>query len=339
MRKTLLRIMVLLSMLLIVSFAVILVNQTAQLVEMADRVDPRVGTAVFWSLVALYGFCVLVPIFLILRLPAPLRPPASEDDPAFSKHIERLRARLSRNRNLRDRVVVTREEIDQALVELDALADEKTKAAASQVFITTAISQNGSLDALLVLAAQSKLILEIARVYYQRPTIRDLIFLYSNVGATAFIAGELEDIDLSEQVQPVITSVLGSAAGAIPGLGAATNLFVSSVLTGTGNAFLTLRVGVITRQYCRATVVPERKSVRRAAVVAATAMLGAIARDGAKRVAAAFARSSRNALGTAVTDMKTDLRQTGEVLREKGRKTWTILNQPIGKDRSGEEPA
>lgn len=340
MRKTLLRVVTLLSVLLLVSFAVILVNQTAQLVDLADRVDPRLGTVVFWSLVALYGFCAIVPMFMILRLPAPIRPPASDQDPAFPDHLRKLGTRLRRNRHLKGRAIVTRDEIDGALLELDEVADRTTRATASQVFITTAISQNGSLDALLVLAAQSKLILEIARVYYQRPTIRDLIFLYSNVGATAFVAGELEDLDLSEQLQPIVTSVLGSAAGAIPGLGAATNLFVSSVLTGTGNAFLTLRVGVIARQYCRATVLPQRRLIRRAAVVQSTAMLGAIARDGAKRVANAFATGSRNVVGNAFNEMREDIRYTGEVLRDKSRSTLSKLKpKPIDSDGPEEEPA
>lgn len=319
MRKTLLRIATLLSFLLLISFAVILVNQTAQLVALADRAHPYLGSIVFWSLIALYGFCVLVPLFMLLRLPKPLRPPESEEDPAFPRHLERLGKRLSRNPLLSDPSIESREEIESALVVLDSAANQRSKAAASQIFITTAISQNGSLDALLVLAAQSKLILEIARVYYQRPTLRDLVFLYTNVGATAFIAGELEDLDLSEQVQPVITSVLGSAAGAIPGLGAATNLFVNSVVTGTGNAFLTLRVGSICKQYCRATVLPQRRAIRRMAVVEAASMLGSIARDGARRVATAFASGSKSALATAYTDMRDDLISTGQELKRKTR--------------------
>ncbi len=325
MRKTLLRIATLLSLLLLVSFAVILVNQTAQLVTLADRLHPAVGTAVFWSLIALFGFCLLVPLFLILRLPKPLTPPASETHPDFPRHLERLGKRLSRNPLLSDPTITTRKEIESALIALDSTADQRSRAAASQIFITTAISQNGSLDALLVLAAQSKLILEIARVYFQRPTIRDLIFLYTNVGATAFIAGELEDLDLSEQVQPVLTSVLGSAAGAIPGLGAATNLFVNSVVTGTGNAFLTLRVGAITKQYCRATVLPERRTIRRVAVVEAASMLGAIAKDGARRVANAFASGSKNAFTSAYVGMREDLKFTGQELKRKGKEVTSRL--------------
>jgi hypothetical protein len=284
-----------------------------------------VGDVVFWSLVALYGFCLFVPLFLLLRLPRPLEPPASETAPEFEQHLARLGKRLSRNPLLSDPTIETRAEIEGALITLDSVADQRTKAAASQVFVTTAISQNGSLDSLLVLAAQSKLIYEIARVYFQRPTLRDLIFLYTNVGATAFIAGELEDLDLSEQVQPVLTSVLGSAAGAIPGLGAATNLFVNSVVTGTGNAFLTLRVGAITKQYCRATVLPERRIIRRVAVMEAAALLGAIARDGAKRVAGAFAAGSKSAVTSVYAEMREDLRTTRDNLRRKGREMTARL--------------
>lgn len=325
MRKTLLRVATLLSLLLLISFTVLVVNQTSQLVLLADRVHPSFGSAVFWSLIALYGFCILVPIFMLLRLPRPLKPPASEADPEFPRHLERLGRRLSRNPLISNHAIDTREEIETALLTLDSAANQRTKAAASQIFVTTAISQNGSLDALLVLAAQSKLILEIARVYYQRPTLRDLIFLYTNVGATAFIAGELEDLDLSEQVQPVLTSVLGSAAGAIPGLGAVTNLFVNSIVTGTGNAFLTLRVGAITKQYCRATVLPERRAIRRLAVVEAASMLGGIAKEGAKRVATAFAAGSKNVFTNAYTGMREDLRLTGEQIKRKGKQVGSRL--------------
>lgn len=336
MRKTILRIATVLSFFLMISFAVIVVNQTAQLVELADRVNPNLGSAVFWSLVALYGFCILVPIFLIMRLPKPLRPPASETDPAFPRHLERLGKRLSRNPLLADQSIEGRPEIDAALITLDSAADARSKAAASQVFITTAISQNGSLDALLVLAAQSKLILEIARVYYQRPTVRDLIFLYTNVGATAFIAGELEDLDLSEQVQPVITSVLGSAAGVIPGLGTATNLFVNSVVTGTGNAFLTLRVGAITKQYCRAQVLPERRTIRRVAVIEAAGMLGSIAREGAARVGRAFAAGSKNVFTSAYTEMREDLRYTGQEIAKKTKDVGARLRPRRGTPEGSE---
>lgn len=319
MRKTLSQIMVLFGVLLLVAFVVFMINQTAQLVAFADRLDPFAGEVVLWTLIALYGFCILVPIFLILRLPAPLAPPDTELSPEFPEHIKRLARRLRKNSLLAGHTISSREEIEEALRSLDIRANEVTKKTGTQVFMTTAISQNGTLDALVVLAAQSKLVLEIARIYYQRPSPRDLIFLYTNVASTAFITSELEDVDLSEQIQPVLTGVLGSAAGAIPGLQAASALFVNSVMTGSANAFLTLRVGVITKQYCRAVVLPARRTVRRAAVAQATRMLGGIAWTGARTLSNAMWTGSKKRIGDAVGGAGDQIKSTATSAREKLR--------------------
>lgn len=334
MRKTAARIAVLLGTLIITGFVVLLVNQTAQLVELAARLAPWLGSVVLWVLVTLYAFCVLVPLYLLFSLPKPLRAPDSEADPEFPAHLDRLGARLRRNPHLSARALSTREEIEAGLVALDGLANERTRLAASQVFVTTAISQNGSLDTFLVLAAQSKLVLEIARVYYQRPTLRDLVYLYSNVAATAFVAGELEDLDLTEQIQPILAAVFGSAAGAIPGFGAATGLFVNSVTTGSANAFLTLRVGIIARQYCRAVVLPPRRMLRRMAIAEATQMLGGIALSGTRRVAAALGSATKSSIGGAFESFGDQIKAAGSGFREKG----TTAAQKLGLRRPLTDP-
>ncbi len=89
---------------------------------------------------------------------------------------------------------------------------------------------------------------EIAFLYYQRPSVRDLLNLYANVASTAFVAGELQDLDLLEQMEPVVTTALGGLVGAVPGMTAFAVLFVNSVTNGGANAFLTLRVGMIARR-------------------------------------------------------------------------------------------
>jgi hypothetical protein len=55
-------------------------------------------------------------------------------------------------------------------------------------------------------------------------------------------------------------------------------------MTGAANALLTMRVGMITKQYSRALAAPQKRIVRRTALVQATGMLGAVVMDGAKRV-------------------------------------------------------
>jgi hypothetical protein len=53
MEKTFRNVLVLLSVLLVVAFLVFLVNQTVQVVGLADRVHPALGTAVLWTLLLL----------------------------------------------------------------------------------------------------------------------------------------------------------------------------------------------------------------------------------------------------------------------------------------------
>ncbi len=292
MRRTLIKFVVVAAALAAVSFGVIVVNQTAQLVELAARLHPLAGQAVFWSLLAFYAACILVPLGMWLRLPRSLVPPKSADGPEFEKYLAGLRTRLHANPRLDVARLDTREEIEAALRTLDADADELTKQAASRVFLATAVSQNGSLDALFVLGLQSRLVWDIARVYRQRPSLRDMGWLYANVVTTAFVAGEIEEMDLSQQLQPVVQNALGAAAGAIPGLQVASSVVASSIISGTANAFLTLRVGVVARRYCGAMTRPENRSLRRAAFTEAAGMLGAIATSGAKKVVGAVAKAS-----------------------------------------------
>lgn len=292
MRQTLIKYAVVVAVFFSVSFALILVNQTAQLVELAGRLHPMAGDFTFWLLVVFYAACVAVPITMWLRLPSSLAPPATADGPEFKRHLQDLGARLRANHLLAGDPLDSRADIEAALRKLDNAADVATKAAAARVFVATAVSQNGSLDAFMVLGLQSKLVWEVAHVYQQRPSLRDLGWLYGNVIATAFVAGEIDDLDLSEQIQPIIQGALGSAAGAIPGVNIAGALVANAATTGAANAFLTLRVGIVARRYCGALVQPQKRTLRHAAFVEAAGMLGAITASGTKRVVTALAKAS-----------------------------------------------
>jgi hypothetical protein len=316
MEKTLRNVLALLSALLVVAFVVFLINQTAQAVGLADRVHPALGTAVLWGLLLLYAGCALVPCVLVLRLPRALAPPATETSPDFAAHLKAMRLRLRGNPLLRGQAPSSRQEIEAAIRRLDARADEIIRGAGSQVFITTAISQNGSLDGLMVFLAQTRMLWQIARVYYQRPTLRELAFLYGNVASTALVATQLDDLDLAEQVQPLVSGVLGSAIGSMPGLQTAGSLLVNSIVTGTANAFLTLRVGIIAKRYCGALVLPERRTVRRLAVAQAAQMLGTIARDGARRVGGAFWAAAKSRVGDAARGVGDSAMQTARALAQ-----------------------
>ena len=157
------------------------------------------------------------------------------------------------------------------------------------VFITTAISQSGRLDAFTVLIAQVRMIWQVAQIFYQRPMLREMTWLYANVAATAFVASEISDIDISRQVEPIITSVLGaSLTGTIPGVNRVAGIVTNSLLTGSANAYLTLRVGAITKGYCGSLMKKERSVIRRSATVEAARLLTRIVMDSAGSISKAF---------------------------------------------------
>jgi len=317
MNKTFKKIALYASILILLLFILFVINQTAQVVQLAEKVTPSFGNLVFWALLLVYAILILVPVFLFLRLPKSLMPPKSEDAPEFDAYLAALKKRLASNRHLKGLEFSNRQQVDEALSILAKRSDEIIQQTASTVFISTAISQSGRLDAFLVLSAQSRMVLRIARLYYQRPTLRDLIQLYANVAGTAFLASEFEDVDISEQVEPVLSSTLGALAVTIPGVQLAASILVNSVLTGAANAFLTLRVGIIARRYCGSLVVSEKRTLRRAASAEAAKLLGSIVKQGTTKLSKALWKASKGKVGNLFSSMKEYAKDTGSSLLEK----------------------
>ena len=282
------RIALLLALFVILVSAVFVFNQTVQVVQSARAVNAVFGEGLMWGLIFTYCILLITPLVLWFRLPKRILPPAVTEGDEYDRFMASFRKRLSRNSQLRGLPLNTATEIDTALRILDKQADNAVTSAASAVFLSTAALQSGRLDVLVVLAAQTRLIWKIAHVYYQRPSLRDFAQLYANVASTAFIAAGVEDVD----VDVLVGTVFGSTFAAIPGM----HLLASSILSGSANAFLTLRVGMITKEYCRCTVRIEKRGLRRAATVQAGKLLGAIVRDGTVKLSKAAVNASTTKL-------------------------------------------
>jgi hypothetical protein len=306
-----------LGVLLVFVFGLFLVRQTADVVGLASTLSPGLGHAVLVVLLVLYAACLAVPVLIFLRLRQPLRPPPEEDDERFRAHLARLGARLSTNRLLGGTSVgPDRESIERALTILDRQADAHVTREASVVFLSTAISQSGSLDGLLVLAAQSRMIWAVAHVYAQRPSPRQMLWLYANVIATAFAAQAVEDLDLGEVLEPMIAPVLATTVGGGTVLLAPLATLVGeALLQGTANALLTLRVGCIAKRYCRGLPLPDRRLVRRAATREAAGMLGGVIVTHAAAVSSAVWNSGKRILASRG---RASLRQTAARLAASG---------------------
>jgi len=274
--------------LVLLSVTVVVVNQTAQVVQLASGVHPALGTVTLWGLLVSYAGLIGVPIVMIARMPQPLSPPASDTGPEFEAHLDELGRRLELNPSIRltptHERAARRQGVEDALGILDEDATRIAKQMATTVFLSTAVSQSGRLDALLVLLAQSRMIWRIARVYYQRPSLREMAHLYSNVAATAFVAGELDDLELHQMIQPLVAGSLGAAGGVIPGFQVFTTIMVNSLMSGSANAFLTLRIGMIAKAYCGSLVAQPRTRMRRSATAEAARLLSGIVKESGVRV-------------------------------------------------------
>ena len=284
MTVTVRRIAFLLASFIVVVFAVFLFNQTAQIVQSARTVNPTFGDGVMWALIFAYCVSLITPVILWFKVPKRMSPPAVAEGDEYESFMADFRKRLSRNSRLRGMPLSTAEHIDAATQLLDKQADEVVASTASAVFLSTAVLQSGRLDVMVVFAAQTRLIWQVAHVYYQRPSLRDFVQLYANVASTAFLAAGIEDVD----IDALVGTVFGSTVAAIPGM----HILTSSILTGSANAFLTLRVGMITKEYCRCTLKVEKRGIRRAATLQAAKLLGSIVRDGTVRLSKAAVQKS-----------------------------------------------
>ena len=103
MNKTYKKIALFTSIFVLLLFACFVINQTAQIVQLAEKVNPTFGRIVFWSLLAAYAILILIPVVVFLRLPRSLMPPRSEEAPEFHAHLETLRKRLASNPHLKAR--------------------------------------------------------------------------------------------------------------------------------------------------------------------------------------------------------------------------------------------
>ncbi len=291
-----------LAVLMSVCVVSLIIAGATSLISLADRIHPLAGTIAFWGICLAAGFFALYCVIAYARLPAALIPPEETSGPKHEAYLQTLRSRLAVNPRTRELPLATTAEVEAAIAHLSNEADLVVRKTASTVFLSTALMQNGRLDGLIMLFTQIQMVGRIARIYVQRPSPRELVPLYANVGATAFVASGLESLDLGEMVAPLAVSVVPALKSGIPGLSGVSALLVKCVSNGAANAFLTLRVGEVARRYCELTSRHSPEAIRRSATAAAVQHLGRIVREnGALVVRKIWASTGRALIDSGVS--------------------------------------
>ncbi len=303
--------------LLSLGFILFLVNQVSGIYLMASDLNPLFGKIVLAILLILIAGLLISPFVIYFKLPKPLKP--ATNDRQLGMYKKRLLARLKSNKILIRESAAPKEieDLPQAIAVLDTEADKILTSTAQTIFLTTAISQNGKLDAFTVFLTQVRMVWKIAHVYYQKPSPRELLYLYGNIGATAFLASEIEDIDLTKHIEPIITSIARNSGGrSVPVVGQATTIIMDSLLEGTTNCFLALRVGVLTKKYCGQLSISTKAEIRKSTLKEASAMLRKIAVSSSADFIGAILRATKNAGINTVKDGWDTVVKAGTKMKE-----------------------
>ena len=286
----------------LVFFMLIAINQSLQLINWGWVIHPWLGGGLTVLIVALFLGLLVYPLFSILRFRVQPELPKDRTSPEYLRYVEDLHGLMQNNKRIMASGLALpgdnkERELLKAYELLDQESDRLIKKEATDVFLTTAISQNGSLDGLFVLVSLVKLLWKIVHMYEARPSLKRILTLYGNVAATVLISRSLEDADLIEdQIEPIVSSLIGgSVMTLIPGAVPLTTLVVSSVTEGSINALLTLRCGCIAQRYLSALTEPDRGSLRRSASLEATAKLGEIMKENTLFIVRSFAAATKNA--------------------------------------------
>ncbi len=216
----------------------------------------------------------------------------------YLRKLEELKNQLRKNKYLRKRNYEWKDgellevQIADAYACLGLEADRLIRKEANSVFFSTAISQNGSLDALFVFCSIIKMIYKITVLYQGRPSIANICRLYTNIAMTLLLTRGIEDLNIIEdQVEAIVSTLIGGTfISMIPGSTVVTNIIMTSIIEGSINSFLTLRVGVMTKRFLASLVPTSKKMVRRQASIEASSMLFSLMKENVVAVIKTFSK-------------------------------------------------
>ncbi|MGF3214852.1 DUF697 domain-containing protein [Facklamia sp. P12945] len=276
-------------------------NQFMQLYRNLAYIHPLLALTVIFILAVMLIYFTFLTVRELMKLPKEIDLADGAGPEEYDQYVKDSLVKLIKNPTLKElnydwlahENLSAEEQIHLAHHSLREHGLIEIKKQAQMVFLTTAISQNGSLDALTVLVVLMKMVWHLIKVYDTRPSFGKVLSIYTNVATTILMARGIEDLDLIEaQMEPFISSILGgSLLSMIPGSVSITNLIANSILEGSINALLTLRVGIVTMDYLGSLKDADNQVIKRSATIESTKLLGQIIKDGSLKVIQTIVKS------------------------------------------------
>jgi hypothetical protein len=225
-----------------------------------------------------------------------------DDNPeARERFAKELARRLRANPHVREAGIAPdgpedAERVAECMALLRAKADEEIEQNAKRIFLATALSQNGRLDALIVFVSLCRLVWRISAIYNQRPHPREIVSLYWAVCTSTFLAFSLDELDIATEISVGFGNAFHAVAPAgvtasIPFAGKALQTFTASAIDGAINCYLALRTGIIARNAYDYAFGTEQRPSRAAVYREAGAILLTMSASLMDRLAGGFANA------------------------------------------------
>jgi len=209
---------------------------------------------IFISLALIYF--AIIPLIKVFMIPKSFSPTDNKEE-IDSIYLKRLKL-FEKNQFLQNYDFKSSKSLEQKYQESTSILQEKVillrKEYISKVFYSTAVSQNGFLDAIIILSASINLVKEIFITYNGRVSNKDLLSIGRKI-YTAMAIGGSEGVEYA--TDEIITSLTSDGLKSIPFI----DKIMGSIADGFVNAMLLTRLSYITENYCRKVYINSDKDL------------------------------------------------------------------------------
>ncbi|NQV16114.1 DUF697 domain-containing protein [bacterium] len=225
---------------------------------LAYTANPYLGYTVLLILFAILIYFVIIPIYRISRLsgdPGPARKRKKELEliemrlqrANSNPYLKEIKFDLSEHGSSQDRYELVSQALSKRVAEI-------RRKYIVHLFYSSAVSQYGFIDAILVFSANINLVKEIFTLYTGRASGRDLLQIAKQIYYSVAIGGS-EGVEFA--VEELISKLGSDTLRSIPFF----DKVMASIAGGFTNAILLARISFITENYCRLTFIESTKDL------------------------------------------------------------------------------
>ncbi len=187
----------------------------------------------------------IIPLLKLLRYKAVFSPVRHENlfEESLIKRLEHLKTNEKLVEVSIDKDLDNKEIYAVYISSLHKHAEKIRNKYVSRLFMSTAVSQNGFLDAILIFSASVNLVREIFKLYNGRVSNRDILVIFKKIYYSIAIGGS-EGVEIA--ANEIYSKLANEGIRKIPFL----NMITGSLCDGFVNAALLTRVALITENYC-----------------------------------------------------------------------------------------